>query len=202
MSRTEAQRKRISEATKLAMADPLLRMRLSRLKLGKSTWMKGRSHTQESKEKIRVAHIGKKHTIETIEKFKKRIPWNKGKELPAHSIETRKKMSNSHKSLVALGLHPSYRGGLTETNQKIRTSIEYRLWRENVFKRDGFKCLECGDDRGGNLEAHHMKPFSIFPELRFEVSNGKTLCKSCHRKTDTWGYNVLTGSRRKRVIKN
>lgn len=38
----------------------------------------GRSQSEETKEKNRQSHLGKKHSEETILKFKKRVPWNKG----------------------------------------------------------------------------------------------------------------------------
>lgn len=78
--------------------------------------------------------------------------------------------------------------GLTEIRERIRNSIEYKLWRQAIFDRDGYACVWCGDNQGGNLEADHIKPFSMFPELRFALDNGRTLCKPCHRKTDTYGW--------------
>lgn len=77
---------------------------------------------------------------------------------------------------------PNWRGGLTPRHELLRHSLEYRLFREEVFKRDGYACLGCGDKRGGNLNADHIEPFALFPELRFVVSNARTLCKTCHRK--------------------
>jgi 5-methylcytosine-specific restriction endonuclease McrA len=68
---------------------------------------------------------------------------------------------------------------------------EYKEWRLAVFKRDNFICVECGDGRGGNLEADHIKPWAIFPQFRYDVSNGRTLCVSCHEKTPTWGKKAL-----------
>ena len=61
-----------------------------------------------------------------------------------------------------------------------------REWRTSVFERDNYTCQECGSKQ--KLQAHHIKPYKAFPELRHELSNGKTLCKSCHEKTDTYGW--------------
>jgi hypothetical protein len=75
----------------------------------------------------------------------------------------------------------NWKGGITPINKKIRQSPEYTKWRSKVFERDRYTCRECGVC-GCYLHAHHIKPFSLFPELRFVVSNGKTLCKKCHSK--------------------
>ena len=72
--------------------------------------------------------------------------------------------------------------GLTHRNALIRVSIEFQEWRANVFTRDDYTCRDCGK-RGGDLQAHHIKPFATYPELRFDVNNGLTLCLDCHRKT-------------------
>jgi len=66
-------------------------------------------------------------------------------------------------------------------------SAEDREWRESVFKRDKWTCQNCGV-RGGKLQAHHIKPYKEFPELRHDISNGLTLCVECHKKTDSYGW--------------
>lgn len=72
-------------------------------------------------------------------------------------------------------------GGITSKQMKIRNSAEMKAWRKSVFERDGYTCLGCGKV-GGDLNADHIKPFALNPELHFDLSNGRTLCVSCHRK--------------------
>jgi len=73
----------------------------------------------------------------------------------------------------------NWQGGLTEINLKVRRSAPYAAFRAAVLKRDNFKCQNCPNKHG--LHVHHIQSFSKFPELRFEVGNGLTLCKSCHK---------------------
>lgn len=69
---------------------------------------------------------------------------------------------------------------------------EYKAWRLAVFRRDGFKCRHCGR-KGKNvrLEADHILPKAARPDLIYVVSNGRTLCRSCHRKTPTFGRKAI-----------
>lgn len=87
-----------------------------------------------------------------------------------------------------------WKGGITPLNVKVRHSEEYKLWRESVFKRDNYTCIWCGIKNGKGktiiLHADHIKPFAYYPELRFAIDNGRTLCKSCHEKTDTYGSKI------------
>lgn len=75
--------------------------------------------------------------------------------------------------------HYNWKGGVTAINHKIRESIEYEDWRKHVFERDYYTCQNCLEI-GGRLHADHIKPFALFPELRLEISNGRTLCENCH----------------------
>jgi 5-methylcytosine-specific restriction endonuclease McrA len=86
------------------------------------------------------------------------------------------------------------RGRRTPEFGRIRKSLEYRFWRESVFKRDKYTCIWC-NQIGGRLNADHIKPFAYYPELRFAIDNGRTLCENCHRKTDTFGKLALKHKR-------
>jgi 5-methylcytosine-specific restriction endonuclease McrA len=72
----------------------------------------------------------------------------------------------------------------TAASRRDRHVMGYAKWRKAVFTRDNFRCRECGSEE--NLEAHHIKPFSAAPELMYVVENGLTLCKDCHKKTDSY----------------
>jgi 5-methylcytosine-specific restriction endonuclease McrA len=86
-----------------------------------------------------------------------------------------------------------WKGGICPKHLIIRNSIEMRLWRAAVFARDNFTCQGCGERRG-YLEAHHIKSFSEFPQLRFAIDNGVSLCQLCHAETDPLRARTLTKS--------
>lgn len=82
-----------------------------------------------------------------------------------------------------------WKGGISKENHRIRQTVEYKLWRESVFKRDDYTCVFCLE-KGGKLQADHIKPFAQYPELRFAIDNGRTLCEECHKTTDTYAQNL------------
>jgi len=82
--------------------------------------------------------------------------------------------------------NPNWRGGKF-LERRPRESIRYKLWRLAVFERDNFTCQKC-KQKGGKLVAHHLKSWTKYPKLRYEISNGKTLCLQCHYKTHNYGW--------------
>ena len=108
--------------------------------------------------------------------------WNNGKILPPLSLKHRLKISKALKGEKGSG----WRGGITPINAKIRNSMKFKLWREAVFERDNYTCQMCGQ-RGGKLRPHHIWNFALFIYLRFNIDNGITLCKECHKEVHKKG---------------
>jgi hypothetical protein len=97
---------------------------------------------------------------------------------------------------VSLARHPervqsSFQGPIGHIRSSVNHQPEYfdraKLlhWRESVLLRDGYKCVWC--ESTVKLEADHVKPKSVFPDLAYDIANGRTLCQACHRQTDTYG---------------
>lgn len=151
--------------------------------------------SEEAKSKISKNREGLRRFYQTEDgiKAKKRISEWSRKRIGMQNGFFGKKHSEEikrHWSLIRVGKmsgsgHPMWKGGVTPIHRSIRTSISYKKWRKSVFERDDYTCVWCGK-RGGELNADHIKAFSTFPELRMDISNGRTLCKSCHLKTDTY----------------
>lgn len=60
-----------------------------------------------------------------------------------------------------------------------RRCSEYKAWRTAVFQRDNYTRQLCGS-HGVKLNAHHRLPYATYPNLRYDVDNGVTLCVPCH----------------------
>ena len=116
---------------------------------GKTPWNKNKCHSEETKEKIREAHIlrGTKPPIQHL----------KGEE------------------------SPSWKGGITPENNKIRNGTDVSNWKKKVFKRDNYTCQKT-KIKGGKLCCHHILNFAEYPDLRCKVSNGITFSEETHKE--------------------
>jgi hypothetical protein len=78
--------------------------------------------------------------------------------------------------------HPFWKGGISPARQADYHNPVYIAFRSAVLERDDWTCQSCGK-RGGRLEVHHVKSWAEHPTLRYEPSNGQTLCRPCHNQT-------------------
>lgn len=144
-------------------------------KLGVVYGMSGRHHKDETKNKIRLFLKGQKRPdISRAKKGKKLLHLKKW--------QFKKGQKVWNKGLIGWNAgekSPSWKGGVSKTR---KMGAVYKQWRSDVFERDNWTCQTCGV-RGGYLEAHHIKSWAKYPELRYEVENGVTLCLDCHRLT-------------------
>jgi len=120
----------------------------------------GRILDSNSRDRIRQKALGRKLTPETIQKILK-------------TKRARGTIYKGHK-------HYAWKGGKPWERFKGR---QYLDWRNAVLERDRYRCQDCGREcrkREKGLAAHHIKPYSLFPEFRFDIDNGITLCRVCH----------------------
>lgn len=132
----------------------------------------GENHPRYSQIKVICDNCG-------CETYKTKTEYNKYKN---HYCS--KECKHEHNPLMYLGEnHPRYNENLTtEDRFDTRRYYEYYIWRNKVFERDKYTCQKCGDKRGGNLNAHHIKNYSKHKELRTSLENGITFCEDCHRE--------------------
>ena len=172
-------------------------LKFYRIKIrNKSESQKGKKLNKEHRIKLSLAHKNSKNSLEASKKngFKKgHITWNKGKgdfkfickncgkEVLSNGAIRKykfcsKKCKNEYSHKMRGNNHWNYKG---LNNNLQRNWVEYKEWHKEVLIKDNFTCQVCGK-YGGNLEVHHKKSFSNYPELRFDVDNGMTVCKNCH----------------------
>lgn len=93
--------------------------------------------------------------------------------------------SKSCASVASAGRKP---GNYIEDRSKLkrhdrRNDSAYNNWRKEVWLRDNFKCKIANPDCAGRIEAHHILGWSKYPELRYQVNNGITLCHHHHPRS-------------------
>lgn len=172
--RSEETKRKISESLKRAYKEGRA---VAWTKLNKGTGkVKGFTgkHTEETKAKISANRKGK--CLGNNNGFTEgHVPHNKGKPHPVHTKEWREKTS----AAVSGEKHWNWKGGISSENRKARNSAKHKEWSLAVLRRDRWQCQLCGY-KGRELVAHHLKKWSEYPDLRFEITNGQTLCRACH----------------------
>ena len=156
--------------------------------------MLGHTHTEETKQKMRKGHLGKKVSLETREKMSLKAKGRyREKSNPMfgknHTEEAKNKITEKLKEWhkknpdIQKGQNNHrWKGGSSTFRMMIRRSKEYKNWLKAVFRRDHYICVKCGNRGSGNLNAHHILSWADYPEERFDIENGLTLCVNCHRE--------------------
>lgn len=130
--------------------------------------------------KICYNSIGKSQSTKEI--------WSQNRKGKSNTSATKFKKGQNCKEL-----NINWKGGITNENLKLRQAPELIQWRKEVFERDNYICQIC-QQRGGKLVADHIKSWKNYPELRFDLSNGRTLCECCHRSTPNYGAKAWQGN--------
>lgn len=65
-------------------------------------------------------------------------------------------------------------------SDKFKEDANYKIWRKEVYAKDSWKCKIFNSDCKGRIEAHHILNWKDYPELRYEINNGITLCHAHH----------------------
>ena len=132
-------------------------------KPGRTSWNKGIPMKESSKKLVSDKKKGKHYS--PLTQFVKGItPWNKGIKQLATTGEN----------------NPNWKGGVTKENEQKRKALEYKLWHKACLERDNFTCQK-SNQKGGNLQVHHINNFAEFKELQTSIENGITLSKSAHK---------------------
>jgi len=134
--------------------------------------------SEEIKDKIKQVNLeqyGVESYTQTQECKDKKILTCLKRYKTTHPMKTDK-----YRLMFAREKSPVWKGGI-RTKRTERLTLEYREWRRKIFKQDNYTCCKCHEN-SNRLEAHHILSWKENNELRYDISNGITLCKDCHRK--------------------
>lgn len=177
----------------------------------------GHHHTDEQRKKWSENRTGEIPSLETRAKMSKsgkgKIPWNYNlkncfneetlKIITENNTGENNGMYNKKQKLeskIKMSMKKTgdkeFVGFRSSIYKIIRTSPEYKQWRNSVFEKDNFTCVDCKDKSGGDFEAHHIIGLSKIIkdnniktredaykcDLLWDINNGVTVCRKCHQK--------------------
>lgn len=167
-------------------------------------WNKGRAWDEETKMKISISRKGKCTGENNPRAMQGKDPWNKGR-VGVYSKETIDKIRSARLQQPCPTLGKKWkvsedalenirkatqRGAqhhcwiqdrsLLKESEKKHLDSRYKEWLLAVKNRDGWKCKISNGDCSGRLGAHHILRWSEYPELRYKINNGITLCHAHH----------------------
>lgn len=154
--------------------------KISESKKGTPAWNKGKKgcFTESTLAKMRLARVGKVLTEE--QKLNHSIG---AKKAGVGKWMIGRKLSEEHKKNIG-GRKPwnwiEVRSELAKGDNEYRNSPAHKEWSRSIKNRDGWKCKISNDDCSGKVVAHHILTWKDYPELRYEVNNGITLCHAHH----------------------
>jgi len=172
--------KHLSEEMKKRLSISHRECWLTKAELEKLYWIDGLSTSQIGAVTSFNPETIRKRMIELEIKRRQPSQGMTGKEMPSDVRKAKSLRLRGEKSHL-------WKGGITKGNLVTRNRIDAQLWKEAVLKRDQYKCQGSGELHTNKLHVHHIKNFIVFPELRFVVDNGLTLCWKCHALTLDYG---------------
>lgn len=183
---------KISESNKGKHHSEETKIKMSEAKKGKIGYWKDKKHSEETKRKIGEAHKGKhlseehKRKLSEAHKGKKFSEETKRKMSEARkgmkfSEEHKRNMSESRKGKRMGESHPGWVNG-NYKKQDERNDSAYQDWVRKCLIRDNYQCKICGEKytREHKLVVHHILPWRDYPEERYNINNGITLCQAHH----------------------
>lgn len=170
-------------------------------KKGVNPYNKGQKLSKEHKDKISKSNLGKTYSLKVKKRmsdgqklrFTKMSSWNKGLGKKQYNcfycrkdfisqIKNRKYCSQSCYIKANSGEN-NYRSIKDRSKVKLDTErggTLHKEWSKAVKNRDSWKCKINNSECIGKVIAHHIMSWKDYPEFRYIVSNGITLCKKHH----------------------
>lgn len=205
---SEEHRKNISERMKREWKEgkrkPLMlgnhhseetRRKISQSQIGKKLSKETRKKISEAFKGPRHPLWGKRHTEETKNKMRdtKINQYRNNSELIIRISNSVKKLwqDPEYRKEHTGPNHHWWKGGITKREETLAHAlrVELRNWAKKVLERGNYTCQRCGirSEEKRIMQVHHIKSVLEYPSLVLDIANGITLCKNCHRKTESYG---------------
>lgn len=171
----------------------------TKFKKGMIPWNKGIPRSDEVKRKISIKLKGRISPVKGMHGMWNNPKKGKGKKFTCLKcgFSWRQRVGMQNKKFCSRKCYGLYtikpigkKLSPSQLRERVKNRKRYRDWRTNVFKRDNYTCQICFRRSGAGerfeINADHIKRWAEYPRLRYKISNGRTLCVECHKKTPTY----------------